>query len=96
MLGDIQGLAIKPYFQHAIHDWIELYEKLGKLETTEESKAIDPKRIGDDHIEVSTLFASVTLELRVTVCEFAVAAATPALPELIDPFPLEPDIERIV
>ncbi|TGO36183.1 hypothetical protein BHYA_0133g00250 [Botrytis hyacinthi] len=73
-----------------------LYEKVGKLETAEKSKAIDLKRIDDDHIEAFTLFASVVLELRVTMCELAVTAVTAALPELIDSFPLEPDTQTIV
>ncbi|TGO45929.1 hypothetical protein BCON_0355g00080 [Botryotinia convoluta] len=49
------------------------------------------KRIGKDHSETFTLFASLALELRITIWELAVAAATPALPGSIYPFPLEPE-----
>ena len=63
----------------------------GKLDTTEVPKAIDPKYIGNDRIEAFTLFGSLAPELRITICELALAAATPDFPGLTRPFRLEPD-----
>ncbi|KAF7896332.1 hypothetical protein EAF00_006346 [Botryotinia globosa] len=63
-----------------------------KLETTGKSRAIDPIRIGNDHSEAFALFASLGPEFRIAICELAVAAATPALPELIFPFQNQPEL----
>ncbi|KAF7939787.1 hypothetical protein EAE99_001592 [Botrytis elliptica] len=73
------------------HSRSQLYEQAGELDTTEKSKTIDPKRIGNHHSEAVTLFASLGPELHIAICELAVAAATPALPELIYPFPHQPE-----
>ncbi|KAF5869726.1 uncharacterized protein Bfra_010926 [Botrytis fragariae] len=82
---------MKSYLQCVMHDWNESFEQVGKLETIELSKAIDPKRISNDHSEAFTLFTSLGPELRIAMCELAVAAATPTLLELIYPFPYEPE-----
>ncbi|EMR86998.1 hypothetical protein BcDW1_4404 [Botrytis cinerea BcDW1] len=65
--------------------------QVGKLDTTEVPKAIDPTRIVNDCIEAFTLFGRLAPELRITICELALAAATPDFPKLIRPFRLEPE-----